>query len=113
MITVYHNSRCGKSRDALKYLEDRNIPYTVVEYLKDTPDEKLLQSLLKKLNMKPHDLIRTKEAIYIENYKGKMLSDAEWIQAMVTHPILIERPVVVLGNKAVIARPTEKIAELF
>ncbi|HNF50039.1 MAG TPA: arsenate reductase (glutaredoxin) [Chitinophagales bacterium] len=113
MITVYHNSRCGKSRDALKYLEERNIPYTVVEYLKDTPDEKLLQSLLKKLNMKPHDLIRTKEAIYIENYKGKMLSDAEWIQAMVTHPILIERPVVVLGNKAVIARPTEKIAELF
>ncbi len=113
MITVYHNSRCGKSRDALKYLEDRNIPYKVVEYLKDTPDEKMLQSLLKKLNMKPHDLIRTKEAIYIENYKGKMLSDAEWIQAMVTYPILIERPVVVLGNKAVIARPTEKIAELF
>lgn len=113
MITVYHNSRCGKSRDALKYLEERNIPYTVVEYLKDTPDDKLLQSLLKKLSMKPHDLIRTKEAIYIENYKGKMLSDAEWIQAMVTHPILIERPVVVLGNKAVIARPTEKIAELF
>lgn len=113
MITVYHNSRCGKSRDALKYLEDRNIPFTVVEYLKNTPDEKLLQSLLKKLNIKPQDLIRTKEAVYSEKYKGKTLSDAEWLQAMVTHPILIERPVVVHGNKAVIARPTEKIAELF
>ncbi len=113
MITVYHNGRCGKSRDALKYLEDRNIPFTVVEYLKETPNEKLLQSLLKKLNIKPHDLIRTKEAVYIESYKDKTLSDAEWIQAMVTHPILIERPVVVFGNKAVIARPAEKIAELF
>ena len=79
MITVYHNSRCGKSRDALKYLEDRNIPYKVVEYLKDTPDEKMLQSRLKKLNMKPHDLIRTKEAIYIENYKGKMLNPSVFV----------------------------------
>lgn len=112
MITIYHNNRCGKSRSALSILQEKNIKFEVVEYLKDVPSVEELTSIINKLNIKPHDLIRTKEPIYIEKYKGKTLSDNEWIQAMHEHPILIERPIVINGNKVVVARPPEKIHEV-
>jgi arsenate reductase len=112
MITIYHNNRCGKSRTALCILEEQGKPFKTVEYLKDVPTVEELKSIIKKLKIKPHDLIRTKESIYIENYKGKTLSDDAWIQAMHEHPILIERPIVVNGNKAVVARPPEKVNEV-
>ena len=112
MITIYHNNRCGKSRTALCILEEQGKPFKTVEYLKDVPSVEELKSIIKKLKIKPHDLIRTKEAVYIENYKGKTLSDDEWIQAMHEHPILIERPIVINGNKAVVARPPEKVNEV-
>lgn len=112
MITIYHNNRCGKSRTALCILEEQGKPFKTVEYLKDVPSVEELKSIIKKLKIKPHDLIRTKEAVYVENYKGKTLSDDEWIQAMHEHPILIERPIVINGNKAVVARPPEKVNEV-
>lgn len=112
MITIYHNNRCGKSRTALCILEEEGKPFKTVEYLKDVPSVEELKSIIKKLKIKPHDLIRTKEAVYVENYKGKTLSDDEWIQAMHEHPILIERPIVINGNKAVVARPPEKVNEV-
>ena len=110
--TVYHNSRCSKSRCALQYIEDQGHSYEVVEYLKEIPKEKELKDILKKLGMKAEDLIRKGEADYKENYKGKTLSETEWINAMIRYPKLIERPIIILGDKAVVGRPTEKIEEL-
>lgn len=112
MITIYHNNRCGTSRNALSILEESEKKFQTVEYLKDVPSVEELKSILKKLKMKPHDLIRTKEAVYQSTYKGKTLTDEQWIQAMHKNPILIERPIVVNGNKAVVARPPEKVKEI-
>ncbi len=112
MITIYHNNRCGKSRGAVCILEEQQQPFETIEYLKQAPSVEEIKTILKKLNIAPHDLIRTKEPVYIELYKGKNLSDAEWIQAMHEHPILIERPIVINGDKAIIARPPEKVLEI-
>lgn len=112
MITIYHNARCSKSREGVCFLENNNTPFEVVNYLENTPTTEELQDLLKKLAIEPIELVRKKEAIWIENFKDKTLSPSEVIEAMVTYPKLIERPIVVKGDKAVIARPTEKINEL-
>lgn len=112
MITIYHNNRCGKSRNALSILQEKNIPFKVVEYLKDIPTVEELKTILKKLKLKPHDIIRTKEPVYIEKYKGKTLTDEEWLQVIHQNPILIERPIVINGNKAIVARPPEKMLEI-
>ena len=112
MITIYHNNRCSKSRCALAALEESGQEFEIVNYLQAVPTTDELRVIVKKLGLKPHDLIRKSELIYIAEYKGKTLSDEEWIAAMVAHPILIERPIVVSGDKAVIARPEEKINEI-
>jgi arsenate reductase len=112
MITIYHNNRCSNSRCALGLLEESGKPFKTVEYLKDIPSIEEIKSLLKKLKIKPHDLIRTKEPVYIEKYQGKKLSDEEWIKAMHDDPILIQRPIVINGSKAVIARPPETLKEI-
>lgn len=112
MITIYHNNRCGKSRDALAILTEKNVEFKVVDYLKNPPTTKELESILRKLNMAPIDLIRKGEAIYKENYKDKTFTNAEWIQIIVNNPILIERPIIINSDKAVIGRPTEKVLEI-
>ncbi len=112
MITIYHNNRCGKSRDALAILNEKNIDIKVVDYLKNPPTTKELESILRKLNMAPIDLIRKGEAIYKENYKDKTFTNAEWIQIIVNNPILIERPIIINSDKAVIGRPPEKVLEI-
>ncbi len=112
-VIIYHNARCSKSRESLKLLRDRGIEPRVIEYLKDPLDEDELSRLLAMLGMAPHDLIRTKEDAYLEfeiaNLKAR---PRELIRAMVAHPILIERPIVVRGNKARIGRPPENILEI-
>ena len=113
MIRIYHNTRCAKSRAALKYLDEKGVNFEIIEYLKEPPSEKELTSILKKLGMKPMDLIRKNEKIFKDNYKGKDFTDREWINIMSDNPKLIERPVVVKGSKAVVAWPAEKIEELF
>ena len=112
MITIYHNNRCGKSRDALAILTEKNVEFKVVDYLKNPPTTKELESILRKLNMAPIDLIRKGEAIYKENYKDKTFTNAEWIQIIVNNPILIERPIIINSDKAVIGRPPEKVLEI-
>lgn len=112
MIQIYHNNRCTKSRQALQELENSGKDFEVIYYLETPPNKAKLEQLIKKLNIAPFDLIRKTEKIYIENYKGKTLSDGEWIDAMIENPILIERPIIVSGDKAVIARPTERIKEV-
>ena len=112
MITIYHNPRCTKSREGLCEIENLNQPFEIRKYLDEPFTEKELKEVIKKLNIKPIELVRTKESIWIENYKGKDLSDTQIIEAMLQNPKLIERPIIVNGNKAVIARPKEKINEI-
>lgn len=112
MIKIYHNNRCSKSRCALTALEESGQKFEVINYLQTAPTIEELSTIIKKLGISPHELIRKNESVYIAKYKGKELSDEEWIEAMVTHPILIERPIVVSGDKAVVARPAEKIDEI-
>ncbi|MDB5255590.1 MAG: arsC [Chitinophagaceae bacterium] len=103
-IVIYHNPRCQKSRTALQELEENGAEVRVIEYLKETPSVKELKELCVKLNLKPIDLVRQSEALYKEEYKNKELSDAAWLKILSDHPVLIERPIVVKGSKALIAR---------
>lgn len=109
MITLFHNPRCGKSREGLAIVEKSGQAFEVVKYLENPLNVKELKELLGKLELKPLDLIRKKETIWVEQFKGKNLTDDEIIVAMAAYPILIERPIVIKGNKAIIGRPTEKI----
>ena len=111
MVSIYHNPRCGKSRQALKILHEKGQNVTIVEYLKECPDHHKIKEILGKLGIPAFELIRKGEKIYKEKYKGKELSEDEWIQAMVDHPILIERPIVIKDDKAVVGRPPEKVEE--
>lgn len=110
MIKVYHNAQCSKSRECLLFLEQSGRPFEIVEYLKDTPTFEELKALVKKLGIKPQQLVRQKEAIWQEKFEGRKLRGDQIIRAMVNHPILIERPIVVNGDNAIIARPLEKAA---
>lgn len=109
MIQLYHNSRCGKSRECLAFLENSGQKYEIIKYLEDIPTVDDLKEIIKKLGIKPIDLVRNKEKIWIENFKYKSLSDDEIIIAMISNPILIERPIVINGDRAIIARPLEKV----
>jgi arsenate reductase len=112
MITIYHNSRCSKSREGVCFLENTKKPFQIINYLENIPTKEELKELLQKLNISPIELVRKKETIWISNYKNKNLTDDEIIQAMIENPKLIERPIIVNGNKAVIARPVERINEI-
>lgn len=111
-MKIYHNPRCSKSRAALGLLHDAGVEVEVIDYLSNPPDEKELKSLLKKLSLTPEELVRKGEEIYKTKYKNKTMADADWIAAMVKHPILIERPIVVSGNRAVLGRPPENVRAL-
>ncbi len=112
MITIYHNSRCSKSREGVCFLENSKQDFQINNYLETIPTKEELKELLQKLNIPAIELVRKKETIWIENYKNKSLSEEEIIEAMINHPKLIERPIIVNGDKAVIARPTERINEI-
>jgi arsenate reductase len=109
MIQIYHNQRCGKSRNCLLFLEESNKEFEIINYLTTPPTAAELKLLLKKLNFSPIELVRQKEKIWIENYKGKTLTDEQLIQAMAENPILIERPIVVKGDQAIIGRDLDKV----
>ena len=112
-LKIFHNTRCSKSRQGLAILEESNEAFEVIEYLKNPPTEKELKEILKMLEFRPIQLVRKGETIWKENYKGKDLSDDEIIKAMIENPKLIERPIVIKGNKAVIGRPPDEIKNLF
>ncbi|MFJ3481908.1 arsenate reductase (glutaredoxin) [Pseudomonas sp. NPDC090202] len=112
-LTLYHNPRCSKSRGALELLEARGLAPTVVRYLETPPDAAQLRDLLGKLGIGARDLLRTGEDEYKAlNLADAALSDEQLIAAMAAHPKLIERPILVAGNKAMIGRPPEKILEI-
>lgn len=111
MLKILHNPRCGKSRNCLALLREKNKEFEIIHYLENRLSCDEITSLLKKLNYKPIDLIRQKEIVWKENFKGKTLTDNEIIQAMSKFPILIERPIVIDGDKAIIAREVQKLHE--
>ncbi|PNE02935.1 arsenate reductase [Alcanivorax sp. MD8A] len=111
--TIYHNPRCSKSRQTLALLEDNGVAPTIVKYLDDTPDASTLTTLVEQLGLgRAHDLVRNKEADYKSAGLSKDSSDDDVIAAMVQYPKLIERPIVVKGNKAVLGRPPENVLDL-
>ncbi|WKB80861.1 arsenate reductase (glutaredoxin) [Cellulophaga lytica] len=109
MIKIYHNNRCSKSRAGVAFLEETGKPFEIVKYLENVPTKQELQNIISLLAIDPIALVRKNEATWKENYKGKQLSNNEIIDAMIANPKLIERPIVINGNKAVIGRPTEAI----
>jgi arsenate reductase len=111
-MLFYHNTRCRKSRETLEFVKEQGVEPEIIEYLKTPPDFATIKSIVKKLGIAPLELIRKNEQIFKDEYKGKNLTDDEWIQAMADHPKLIERPILVIGDKAVIGRPKEKALEL-
>ena len=111
-FTIYHNPRCTKSRAALALLKEHGVEPRVVEYLDTPPTAPELKAIVAKLGIQPEQLVRKGEDVYKANYAGKTLTDAQWIDAMVKHPILIERPIVVSGDRAVIGRPPENVEPL-
>lgn len=111
-MEIWHNPRCGKSREALQLLEEKGIKVTVREYLKDLPTKAELKELIHKIGIKPYDLVRKNEEIFKTQYKGKELNDEEWIEAMIANPKLIERPIVIKDNKAIVGRPPVLVLDL-
>jgi len=112
-VKIWHNPRCSKSRDSLKLLEEKGIEAEVVKYLVDTPSKEELTEMLQMLGMNSaRELMRTKEAIYKELNLKEETSEEALIAAMVENPKLIERPIVIKGNKAAVGRPIEKVIDL-
>lgn len=112
MIKIYHNPRCRKSREGLQLLENSGKEFEIIKYLETVPSEAELTEIINLLGITPIQLVRKTEKIWKENYKGKELSDVAIIKAMVENPKLIERPIIINKNKAVIGRPTETISSI-
>ncbi len=112
LITIYHNETCSKSRAALELLQEHNIPYRIRYYLTDPLSIQELSGLLKKLQIKPSELLRRKEQIFTGNFAGKEYTEEEWLDILAHNPILIERPIAATAHSAVIARPPERIRML-
>ncbi len=112
MIKIYHNPRCRKSREGLAIVESSGKDFEIINYLEELPTKTELRKVLGYLSLSPAQLVRKNEAIWKEKYKGRILSDEQIIDAMIKYPKLIERPIVVKGNRAVIGRPAETIIEL-
>lgn len=113
-MKIFHNPRCSKSRQTLDLIQQNSKEaIEIVEYLNNVPTIEELKKIIQLLDIKPEELVRKGEDIYKDKYKGKILSDYEWINAMIKFPKLIERPIVIKGKKAIIGRPPERVLELF
>ena len=112
-MKIYHNPRCSKSRETLEIIQKKGLEIEIIDYLVKPPTTKELEEIITLLKIKPEELVRKGEDIYKEKFKGKKITQQEWVKIMVEYPKLIERPIVISGNKAIIGRPPEKVLELF
>ncbi|HJV91644.1 MAG TPA: arsenate reductase (glutaredoxin) [Holophagaceae bacterium] len=112
-LRIYHNARCSKSRSACALVAEAGVTAEVVDYLETPPSAEELRDLLRKLGMRASDLLRRGEPVFAEHYAARDLSEEEAFEALLAHPILLERPIVVRGDRAVVARPPERVKELF
>ena len=109
---MYHKDNCSVSLQTLKLLKENGIKPGIRLYLENPPTQKELADLVKKLGIKPFDLVRTKERLYKDNYEGKKITSRQWLKILSENPILMERPILIKGDKAVLGRPPEKVLEL-
>ena len=112
-VKIYHNPRCRKSREALKYLDENGIDYEVIKYLDHPPQPSELELLITKMNGEVQDIIRKEEKIFKEKFKGRNFNANEWLVILSENPKLIQRPIVVKGHKAAVGRPLENVKYLF
>lgn len=108
-IVIYHNGQCSKCKGALELLQEQNVPHSVRWYMTEPLTREELSTILDKLQMKAHELVRTNETLYKNEYEGRRISDAEWVELLIAHPELMQRPIAVKDDHAIIARPPEKI----
>ena len=111
-MKIYHNPRCRKSREGIKYLESKKINFEVIDYIKNNLSTEQIKNILKKLHLKPIELVRKNEVIWKEKYKGKDFTDDQLMKILSNEPKLIERPIIVSEKLAVIGRPAENIDKL-
>lgn len=111
-MIIFHNTRCSKSREALELLKENNCEIEIRDYLNIPPSKKEIKDILSLLKCKPIDIVRKNETLFIENYKNEKITDAKWIDILSKNPILIERPIVIDGNVAVIGRPPKLVLDL-
>ena len=111
-MKIYHNPRCSKSREGLKYLEEKGFEVEIIDYMKTGITAREINDFLNKSGLAVTDIIRTTESLYKEQYKGKEFTANEWIDILVENPKLIQRPLVIKGSHAVLARPAEEIQNL-
>lgn len=112
-MTIYHNPLCSKSRATLSLLKEHNAEFYTVEYLKMPPDSETLADIIKKLGIPAAQLVRQKDPLFKElDLKDQILTDQQWIEVMIANPKLIERPIVVTDDAAVIGRPPENVLAL-
>jgi len=112
MIKIYHNPRCRKSREGLKFLQNLGVDFKVVEYLKESLSVNELRDILKKLGKKPYEILRQQEDYYKKELKNKNFTDEEWLIILTENPVLIQRPIVVGKYKAIVAQPPELIIQI-
>lgn len=112
-LTIYHNPNCSKSRETLEILTNNGRSPEIVDYLTDPPTKAVLQSIVKLLNIPPAEIVRTGEQAYeLAGFNIDTMSDDEIIDAICTHPILLQRPIVVYGDKAIIGRPPSRVLDI-
>jgi arsenate reductase len=112
MITIYHNGECSKSKGALEILMDQNIPHEVRYYLAEPLTKDELAELLSKLDMQPSQIVRKNEPLYMESFSNEEYTETEWLDILIKNPILIERPIVTNVDKAIVARPPERVMSI-
>ena len=110
MIQIYHNPRCGKSRNCVAFVGTAGKEYEIIKYLENSPSTEEIVSLLKKLDFKPMELVRQKEKIWTEKFKNIKMTDEAIIEVLTTYPILIERPILIKEDKAIIGRDLDRVA---
>ena len=111
-LIIYHNGECTKSKGVLELAQEQNIPHTIRWYLADPLTEAELKVLLSKLKMRPSELVRKNEALFLHSYQDKELSEREWLTVLTENPILMQRPIVERGDNAVVARPADRIFDV-
>jgi arsenate reductase (glutaredoxin) len=111
-MKIYHNNRCSKSRQTLELINKSGKEVEIIDYLKQTPSKEELEAVLKKLCLRPEQIVRKGENVYKEQFANKAYTDKEWLDILTAYPVLIERPIVVHGDKAVIGRPPENVLSI-
>lgn len=111
-ITIWHKPNCSKSIQAMRFLRENEIEPEVMLYLETVPDETQLTAVLKKLGIPAEELVRKKEPIYKEKFAGKTMTEEKWVKALMKYPILIQRPILIKGKKAVLGRSDAELNEI-